>query len=615
MKQPSLLRASTMSLLAAFVIMLLIATGVSAQTATTGTIEGTVADTTGAVVPGVTVKVTSPNLIRTQTATADSQGRYRIANLPPGKYTVTVEAASGYGKFEQADVEVNLSKTNTIDIKLQAQGASAVVEVVAGAATVDVSNNTTGTNISTEQFSNLPTPRTVQSLYTIAPTVARSGLRDMSGRDRDPSVGGSSGPENNYILDGVTVTDPAFGGSGANLPFEFVQEIEIKTGAYGADIGKATGGVFNVITKSGGNEFHGDAFFFGNPQKFVRETKNFPFTGSAPNGFSELDGGFDLGGPIKKDKIWFFGAFNPQRRENHFLTQTFQKDVSNKITTPFYAGKVTYGINDKHILTFSTFGDFTRQEGFLFGGAPNDPFTGFGADPNSFLGTRETGGHNYTARMNSTFSPRFIGEFVFGAHLQRANTIPLDSVAGTELITDNFAVLRNGQVLAPVATSVTAPSGAGLLSLAFVNGTGGTIDRNFIRQGFGLRSSQDRDRYEFAIRMQTGIEKHAFKYGFEYTNNRYRINTSSTGPTRDFGATDSGVFNGFRTTNNFAVCRVDGATIVCPPGSNDPTSSNVPLFANRVKSLIAAGQLPGITNAVVGSVALANIQNPFLLLN
>ena len=75
----------------------------------------------------------------------------------------------------------------------------------------------------------------MQGLYTIAPTVARSGLRDASGRDRDPSVAGSSGPENSYILDGVNTTDPAFGGGGANLPFEFVQEVEIKTGAFGAD--------------------------------------------------------------------------------------------------------------------------------------------------------------------------------------------------------------------------------------------------------------------------------------------------------------------------------------------------------------------------------------------
>src|SRR5215510_13009154 len=273
MERRSLFTVGASSLLAASVILLLLAPGVFGQAATTGTIEGLVTDSAGAVVPGATVKVSSPNLIRAQNTTSDSQGRYRLANLPPGKYTVTVEAASGFAKFEQADVEVNLSKTNTIDIRLQPQGASAVVEVVAGAATVDVSNNTTGTKISTEQFSNLPTPRTVQSLYTIAPTVTRSGLRDASGRDRDPSVGGSSGPENNYILDGVTVTDPAFGGSGANLPFEFVQELEIKTGAYGADIGKATGGVFNVITKSGTNEFHGDAFAYFVAESFVREVK------------------------------------------------------------------------------------------------------------------------------------------------------------------------------------------------------------------------------------------------------------------------------------------------------------------------------------------------------
>src|SRR5260370_43408 len=116
---------------------------------------------------------------------------------------------------------------------------------------------TTGSNVSTEQFSNFPRQRTVQSLYSIAPTVARSGLRDASGRDRDPSVAGSSGPENNYILDGVNTTDTAFGGSGANLPFEFVQEVEIKTGAYGAEYGRSTGGIFNVITKDGTNEFHG----------------------------------------------------------------------------------------------------------------------------------------------------------------------------------------------------------------------------------------------------------------------------------------------------------------------------------------------------------------------
>jgi hypothetical protein len=594
----------------------LLATSVGAQTATTGTIEGTVTDPNGAVVPGATVRVTSPNLMRAQTATSDTQGRYRIANLPPGKYTVSVEATGGFGKFEQSDVSVNLSTTTTVEAKLLPQGAAASVEVVAGAATVDVSSNTSGTNVSTEQFSNFPTQRTVQSLYTIAPTVARSGLRDASGRDRDPSVGGSSGPENNYILDGVTVSDPAFGGSGANLPFEFVQEIEIKTGAYGADTGKSTGGVFNVITKSGGNEFHGDGFFYGNPQKFVRDTKNFPFTGSAPNGFSELDAGFDLGGPIKKDKLWFFGAFNPQRRENHFLTQTFRQDVSNKITTPFYAGKITYGLSNKHILTFSTFSDFTRQEGFLFGGS------GFGADPNSFLGKIETGGHNYTVRMNSTFSPRFIGEFAFGAHLQRANTIPNGSVATTPLVSNNFAILRaDNTVGAITSTNIadivqrTKPDGTmvnlnlGLIS--FVNAPGGSLQRGFVQQGFGLVTNQDRNRFEFSARMQNNFGRHSFKYGFEFSRNFYNINTVSTGPAQTFGnpdnltltgGSDNNMVTGFRVTNNWAVCTTRGNQIVCPSATG-----------TRRAALIAAQA--GYAGAIMGTITADEFnKNPFLVL-
>src|SRR5215208_1773631 len=333
----------------------------AAQTTTTGSIEGTVVDVNGAAIPGITVSVAGQNLIRTQMATTNDEGYFNLPQIPPGRYTITVEAAKGFARFEQAEVEVNLTRVSTLAVTLRPQGATETVEVTASSgAAVDVTGNTTGSNVSTEQFSNFPTQRTVQSLYSIAPTVARSGLRDASGRDRDPSVAGSSGPENNYILDGVNTTDPAFGGSGANLPFEFVQEVEIKTGAYGAEYGRATGGIFNVITKSGGNEIRGDAFAYFTTKSFVRETKNLPFTGSAPNGFSEIDAGFDIGGPIMKDKLWFFGALNPQRRQNNCLTQTFHQEVENKITTPFYSGKLTWGINQSNTFTFSTFGDFTK---------------------------------------------------------------------------------------------------------------------------------------------------------------------------------------------------------------------------------------------------------------
>jgi outer membrane receptor protein involved in Fe transport len=625
MELRSLFRVGASSLLAASVILLLLSPGVFGQTATTGTIEGLVTDSAGAVVPGATVKVSSPNLIRAQTATSDSQGRYRLANLPPGKYAVTVEAVSGFAKFEQADVEVNLSKTSTLDVRLRPQGASATVEVTAGATGVDLSNNTTGTNVTTEQFSNFPTQRTVQSLYTIAPTVTRSGLRDASGRDRDPSVGGASGPENNYILDGVTTSDPAFGGSGANLPFEFIQEVEVKTGAYGAEYGKTTGGIFNVITKSGGNEFHGDGFFYGNPQKFVRETKNFSFTGAAPNGFSELDAGFDLGGPIKKDKLWFFGAFNPQRRENHLLTQTLRQDVSNKVTTPFYAGKVTYGVSQKHILTVSTFGDFTNQEGFLQTGLPADRDTrnGFGADPNSFLGKIETGGHNYAVRMNSTFSPNFIGEFAFGAHIQRSNTIPDQSVANVAQVTDNFAILRADGTVAPVTTSPNSfiDGGQNFGFISFVNSPGGSLQRNFIRQGFGLVSNQDRNRFEFSARMQNNVGRNTLKYGFEYSRNIYNINTVSSGPAQTFGNPQNLFFRGgagnnqvtgFRVTNSFGICTTRGSQIVCPDEASAARAAMIAAqagFASAIQAPITADEARKNPFLVLASTRVRDFKN------
>ncbi|HEU4714220.1 MAG TPA: TonB-dependent receptor [Pyrinomonadaceae bacterium] len=585
-----------LSLSALLVSFALFAGSAFGQTTTTGSIEGVVTDSTGAAVPGVTVTATRQGG-RSLSATTNEEGLFRISNIEPGIYTVTIEAAKGFAKFEQADVPVNLSRTSTLNPQLRPQGAAETVTVTAGAGGgIDVTQNTTGTSVSTEQFSNFPTQRTIQSLYTIAPTVTRSGLRDSSGRERDPSVAGSSGPENNYILDGVTVTDPAFGGSGANLPFEFVQELEIKTGAYGADIGKSTGGVFNVITKSGTNEFHGDAFAYFVAESFVREVKSdaLPFTGAAPNGYSEVDAGFDIGGPIVKDKLWFFGAFNPQYRKNFFLTQTFLQDVENKVTTPFYAGKLTWAINPSHTFTFSTFGDYTKQEGHLFG------FSGFGANLASFRGETQTGGSNYAFRLNSTFSPNFIGEFSAGLHFQRANTLPeLDET----LVTDRFAVLRNGAILPVTETTVVSSGG---LRLAFVEGTGGTVQRNFVRGGFGLKSFQDRDRIEFAARLQNIWRSHTFKYGAEWNENKYRIDTRSTGPNLNFNDPVNHPAGPNRIENRFAICaRTSTTTITCPSASRTA----------NVAALIAAGQAPtGVTTALTGAVSI-NPTNPFLLLD
>ena len=596
----------------------LFATSVMAQSSTTGSIDGTVLDPNGAAVRGATVTATSPNLITAKSATTGEDGHYVILALAPGTYKVVIEG-SGFAKFEQTEVTVNLGKTSTVDASLSLATATASVTVT-GAAAVDTAANTTGSNVSSEQFSNFPTQRTVQGLYTIAPTVTRSGLRDATGRDRDPSVAGSSGPENNYILDGVNTTDPAFGGSGANLPFEFVQEVEIKTGAYGAEYGKSTGGIFNVITKSGTNEFHGDIFGYGTTRGLVREVKNFPFTGSAANGFSEVDLGGDIGGPLVKDKLWFFGAFNPQRRKNFYLTQTFHNPAENKVSIPFYAGKITWALNNNNTFTASTFGDFTKVEGFLATGALTN-VNGFGNNINAFVGTQETGGHNYAFRLNSTIRPNFIGEFSGGLHFQRANIIP--TAVDQPLVLDNFAVLRAGAVLTPVSTGVNFGGTTGFID--FVDGRGGSLQRNFSRgPGFGLFTTQDRNRYEINAHMQNIAGKHTVKWGFEWFRNMYDINTLSSGPALTYGFTPGAVnadgtplrntngnsnsVNGMRITNNWLVCTVRGTVVTCPTSAGVARASAIPAATLAALGLTVNPAATAITTAEA-------FGNPFILRN
>ena len=592
------------------------------QSTTTGSIAGTVTDPSGAAVPAVVVTATSPNLIRAQSSTTGGDGRYAILNLPPGKYTISVDAQKGFAKLEQKNVDVNLGTTSPGDIQLKVGSVEAEVSVTAGPP-LTVTQTTTGNNVSFEEFSNFPTQRSVQGLYTIAASVARSGLRDATGRDRDPSVAGSSGPENNYILDGVSVSDPAYGGGGANLPFEFIQEVEIKTGAYGAEYGQSTGGIFNVVTKTGGNTVHGDAFGYFTTQGLVRAVKNFPFTGAAANGFSEADLGGDIGGPIKQNKLWYFGAVNPQWRKNYYLTQTFHQPVDNKVTIPFYSGKVTWAVNNNNTFTASTFSDFTKVDGFLssIGNfVANTSGNGFGNNVNAFLGRAERGGHNYAFHLNSIIGPTFVAEFSGGLHFQRYNDIPRSS--DQPLITDNFGVLRNGAVLNVTQTgSTTTLTGCGTATsscpgfIDYVDGRGGSLQRNYFRgPGFstGIVTNQDRNRYEFAARLQKTFNNHNLKWGFEWHDNKYNIATVAPGgPVTyanpnglTFATPDNNQTHGVRITNNFSVCTVRANQIICPSAA-----------ATAILNQLPASQLPsGLTVGDQGTITTDEaFNNPFLV--
>jgi hypothetical protein len=299
------------------------------------------------------VTVKSPNLIRAQSATSNAQGRYSIQNLPPGRYTLTTEAAGGFDRFEQRDVEVNLSKTATVLIELQPASVAAHITINASGALVDTTGNTSGTNVSTDQFSNFTTQRTVQSLYTIAPGVTRSGLRDASGRERDPSVAGSSGPENAYILDGVNTADPVFGGSGANRPSS--SQVGIKPGP----------GALSMVFQP--------AVFSTPSPRVVADTRTYSLISqlgmvvvNSLHGFAgrlEIDAGSTSAD--RSGKTSFYSSARSIRSGAKTFCLLRPSLTGQQQDHDAILCRQANLPDHKHILTFSTFADFTTVDGFV----------------------------------------------------------------------------------------------------------------------------------------------------------------------------------------------------------------------------------------------------------
>jgi hypothetical protein len=318
-----------------------------AHAAITGNIAGRVTDqATGKPLAGVTVTITSPALQGEQTEFTDSSGSYIVTELPPGEYTVRFYYANI--KVERAGVFLNADKTLPVNAAIPTQkAATQTYRIVEKAPSVDVANTQVQTQITSELVRQTPFGRNYNSILTLAPGAAT-----------DPvgfSFGGASGPENNFLIDGANATNPAFGLLGTNLSLEFIKETEIITAGYAAEYGRATGGVVNAITKSGSNQFHGGAWFFYTPFQLTpprvgRIGEAIVSTSSIPNPFAvgnggriknAFDFGFDLGGPILKDKIWFYVGFTPQ-----FQTNTVDRIVRTRLSNDIATDTANGGTGD-----------------------------------------------------------------------------------------------------------------------------------------------------------------------------------------------------------------------------------------------------------------------------
>jgi Carboxypeptidase regulatory-like domain/TonB dependent receptor len=388
-----------------------------------GSMSGVVLDPTKSLVPGAQVTATGP--ISNVVQTTNEQGSFAFSSLIPGIYTIKVQK-TGFRLAEVRNVEVLINRTTSVEVDLETGEVTQVVEVSGGAITVDTTSSSINSNFSDSFYENIPVQRNVASLFYLAPGVV-SGLGTGNS---NPAISGGSGLENLYVADGVMINDPAYGGMGVwsrsygalgtGINLSFVKEVQVKTAAFEPQYGHSTGGIVQIVTKSGGTATHGvvggffnsrgmqDTFINGDDtqfstlNKFGRHLEDARFEADA-----ELGGYVPLGS--LKNKLFYFGTFNPTWNYAHWAPAVAQNGTPSGLYTLYngdaerrtlsldYAAKLTFKINDSNTIESSVFGDPNTNNA-----APYSTLNSNNASANSSwnYGTR-----NWAVRYDGVITP------------------------------------------------------------------------------------------------------------------------------------------------------------------------------------------------------------------
>ena len=315
-------------------LFLILSPSLMAQTAATGALAGTITDQSGAVVPNVTVTVTSVDTGQARTVTTGADGTYKVSLLPPGSYGVKFQA-TGFNPVAVPSVTVNVTETNVLDRHLEVGSQSQEVTVQGEVETIQTSNATVGTVMAGKAIADLPlTTRNYTNLLGLS-AGANTGVYNAANLGKgtqDISVNGSNIDQNNFQMDGVSIIswgtkgniidNSGYAGIGVPNP-DAIQEFKIQTSLYDAGYGRNPGANVNVVTKSGTNQFHGTAFeFFRNTDLNANDffRKIAPPINGVPNNrrqvLSQNQYGGVIGGPIKKDKLFVFGSYQETWQRN-----------------------------------------------------------------------------------------------------------------------------------------------------------------------------------------------------------------------------------------------------------------------------------------------------------
>jgi len=323
----------------------------------TGTISGKVVDNEGNPLPGVTVTITSEALIKgTQSAITTPGGAYRFVFLPVGAYKVSF-ALQGFKTLVKEGVKVALRKTTSVNATLEVTAIEETITVVGETPVVDMKSSTIVTNFTIEMMQKIPNARDPWVLMEMTPGIVMNMQNIGGSRSGQQSRGYAHGSISNqtaYNMDGIQVTDAAASGATAMyFDFDSFEEISIETGAHSTDI-QTSGVVLNMITKSGGNKFSGQISLYGETESL--QANNIPEDDPEYEdvGFGNptdyiYDYGGDLGGPVLKDKLWFYTSFRRTEINRFIIGYEVDGAPGTEYTDlKHWVGKLTWQITDNN---------------------------------------------------------------------------------------------------------------------------------------------------------------------------------------------------------------------------------------------------------------------------
>jgi outer membrane receptor protein involved in Fe transport len=520
-----------------------------------GGMQGKVTDEAGQPVIGATIQVSGPNLQGFMGTASDTNGQYVIPFLPVGKgFQVKVEAP-GYNTVVRKGIEIPLGTTISLPFTLS-QGKTEIV-VTAAAPVIDTKRTEVGANISDTMISSIPLARNSAGIAFLAPGAVSSGLADT------PSIGGASGPENSYTVNGVDVTGSGDALNLTALNFDFIEATEVKTGGLDAEYGALMGGNINSITKSGGNEFHGSLFtyYFDDGMGATERRLKNPTIVNFRKSFKQYDIGGSLGGYFIKDKLWFFVAYDYNKTTQSFTANGGDENVllngrpsyswaaasgyENEDKDPQYALKLTWNVSPNHKLGFSWFGNNDEVDRFA---NLNNP------GPVASPYRDETDNYALSLQWNATWTPKFFTELVLARRHTKDKTYPKNALAmnnwgyyyrygsGTYA---GFQVIPTDGVPYGYDSNPASPTYRQIDLASWSPSLGGRTHQH-------TKDINDQLRFK-ATHLFNFHGRHELSYGFQYYDIQYDYNFNYTGP----GFTELYAGNAFygRTTPGGAVIR------------------------------------------------------------